>query len=80
MTIITQETIIKTRQWFANNQDACIAEVANGSVKVNDIEKYVSRCIKNKSDFLDGIYDHGFTFIQRAQFIQTGESVPLFAV
>jgi len=40
MTTLTQETILATRQWFADNAMACISEVKSGEVKVNDPEKY----------------------------------------
>lgn len=77
MTQITQETIIKTRQWFADNRDACIAEVQDGRVSVNNPEKYFAQCNEAKIDFLAGKYDHSFSFVQRAQFIQTGKFVAL---
>lgn len=78
--MITNETLIKTRQWFADNTDNCIADVKSGKMLVNDPEKYFSRQTQNKKDFLNGVYDHGFAFVQRATFIETGECKPLFSV
>lgn len=58
---LTKETIQLTRQWYADNAAACIEEVKNGKVKVNDPDKY----------------DHSLGFVQRAVFIQTGECYAL---
>lgn len=75
----TEETIFKTRQWFASNSFACIAEAASGKVKVNDLARYIKDCEKNAMSALNGEFDHTFTFRQLAHFIQTGESVPLLS-
>ena len=75
---LTQETITKTRHWFADNSKACIAEAESGAVFVNDLASYRRSCESDASDALVGEFDHTFTFRQRAYFIQTGESVPLF--
>lgn len=70
---LTQETIQATRQWFADNALACIAEVQDGSVRVNDQERYFARCRQNHAEALAGAYDHSLAFLQRAHYIQTGE-------
>ncbi|MNX51458.1 hypothetical protein D3C86_821180 [compost metagenome] len=74
---LTEETIKKTRKWFADNAIACIEEVKNGSVKVNDQESYFAWREKEAQESLNGDYDNTVTFLQRAYFFQTGESVAL---
>jgi hypothetical protein len=76
---LTAETIQRTRQWFADNAQACIDGAESGRTQVNDLGRYVAwrrQCI---ADSLAGKGDHTFAFLQRAHFIQTGESVPLLA-
>lgn len=74
---LTEESILKTREWFANNAKECIDEVRCGKVKVNDPESYFQWCETRIKDALTGRNDHSVTFLQRAYFIQTGESVAL---
>ena len=74
---LTQETILATRQWFADNAMACIAEVESGAVKVNDPEKYFAWRKESAANSLAGKNDHTFTFMQRAHYLQTGECVAL---
>jgi hypothetical protein len=74
---LTKETIQMTRQWYADNAAACIEEVKNGTVKVNDTEKYYKWREQSAVDFMAGKYDHSFGFIQRAVVIQTGECYAL---
>lgn len=74
---LTEETIIKTRQYFATNAQGCIDEVLSGNVRVNDIEKYIISCKQRAIDSLAGKSDNTFTFIQMAYYLQTGVSVPL---
>jgi hypothetical protein len=76
-TEITQETIIATRQWFADNARGCISEVESGAVRVNDPESYFEWRLQQVADSLAGNNDHTFTFLQRAHYIQTGECVAL---
>lgn len=76
---LTEETIQKTREWFANNARECIEEVRSGKVKVNDPEAYFTWCEERAKSALNGGIDHTFTFLQRAYFIQTGKSIPLLS-
>jgi len=76
-TKITQESILKAREWFADNYDACIEEAASGAVFVNDLPSYIIWREKQKAEVLAGKHDHTFTFMQKAHYIQTGESVAL---
>lgn len=74
---LTEESIQKTRKWFADNAQACIDEVRYGKVKVNDPERYFAWCEERVSDAIAGRSDHTLTFLQRAHFIQTGECIAL---
>ena len=76
-TEITKETIQQTRKWFSNNALACIEEAKSGKLFVNDLEKYIELKTKSSIEYLEGNHDHVFAFVQRAYYIQTGESVPL---
>lgn len=73
--ILTIETTIKTRKWFIDNDQRCIDEALNGSVKVNDIDAYVAWCRKRSADTQAGLNDHTVTFIQRGIYIQSGEMI-----
>lgn len=74
---LTEESIQKTRKWFYNNSIACIEEVRNGKVWVNDEEYYFKWRNKEAKEFMEGKHDNNLTFLQRAYYIQTGESVAL---
>ncbi|OME55423.1 hypothetical protein BSK59_13170 [Paenibacillus odorifer] len=74
---LTEESIQKAREWFADNAQACIDEVLNGEVKVNDQDSYIKWRQENINDALKGRYDHTLSFLQRAHTIQTGECIAL---
>lgn len=74
---LTDESIQKTRKWFHDNAIACIDEVKNGKVYVNDRDYYFKWRNKEAKEYMEGKHDYVLTFLQRAYFIQTGESVPL---
>lgn len=74
---LTEETIIKTREWFAQNCLDCIEEAESGEVSVNDLDEYRKWRLQSREDDLSGKNDHTVTFLQRAYFIQTGECVAL---
>jgi len=76
---LTDKTIQKTRKWFSDNAIACIEEAKSGKVYVNDLDYYTKLNEKSSKEYIDGRHDHVFTFLQRAYFIQTGESIPLFS-
>lgn len=75
--VLAPETIQATRQWFADNAQACIDEAVSGAVKVNDLHGYIKSQERLIEEDLAGVWDHTFTFLQRAYYIQTGESVAL---
>lgn len=74
---LTEETIQKTRQWFADNALGCIEDALSGLVKVNDLPRYVEQQYRRAADSLAGEFDHTRTFAQRALYIETGECVPI---
>jgi hypothetical protein len=74
---LTQETIQQTRQWFADNSLACIAEAVSGDVRVNDLPSYIAWRNEQHAEALAGKHDHTFTFLQRAHTLQTGECIAM---
>lgn len=76
-TDLTPETMQATRQWFHDNAMACIEEAAERRETMNDYEGYVAWRRQAAQDSLDGKGDHTLAFLQRAYFMQTGESVAL---
>lgn len=87
---ITQETIIRTRQHFADNCTLCAAsavaydsiprdQLPEGKFFVNDLISYRRRENQKALDFIEGKNDNSFTFWQRAHWLQTGECVALFS-
>lgn len=74
---LSEETIQKTQKWFADNAIACIEEVKSGKVFVNDPESYFKWRNEEAKEYIEGNFDITLTFLQRAYYIQTGESVAL---
>jgi len=71
------EIIQKTREHFAQIHRDCIDGARRGEWHVNDLDRYVEwqeECIRSS---LAGESDHTLTFLQRAYWLETGESVPL---
>lgn len=80
--ILTKDTIIKTREWFINNQLGQVAEVERGEVYLNPeygLERLKSECLKNIEDIKQGDWDHSLTFVQRAYYIQSNKCVGLLS-
>lgn len=78
--VITQESIIACRQWFADNADACIREAEDGTAPLAShypVELYREKMAERKEAALAGEFDYTFTFMQRAQYMQTGECAAL---
>lgn len=75
--VITQDSIQKCRQWFADNAQGCINQAKSGEIYVNDLFQYTERQEALTDEYLDGAWDHTFAFLQRAHYIQTGECVAL---
>ena len=79
---LTTETINAAWQWFADNQRECARAAQAGEFRVNDLARYVADCEQQAARY--DAHDTGgrplsLTFIQRAYFIQSGESVPMLA-
>lgn len=74
---LSNESVIATRQWFADNAKACIDEALSSDIRVNDLESYIEWQRELATAAMLGYHDHTFTFRQRAWFIQTGECVAL---
>jgi hypothetical protein len=73
------ESVIATREWFAENARQCIEEAKSGITRVNDLDSYIAWREEAARASLAGEGDHSFAFQQRRHFIQTGECVPFFA-
>lgn len=79
---LTKETVIKTREASIKNCYGCIDEVESGKVYLNPdygFERHKAEKLKEIEEIRDGKYDHYFGFIQKAVYIQTKESVPMFS-
>lgn len=76
---LTKESMQAAREYFAKNALQCIADVQNGTVRVNDPDAYFAYCRQRHDDTLAGKNDHTFTLRQYAYYLQTGVCVPLLA-
>lgn len=75
--ILTDESINKTIQYFANNAQGCIDEVESGKVRVNDKEKYFKDCLERKERYLNKDFNVSLTFLQHAYYEQTNKCIAL---
>lgn len=79
---ITKESIQACRQWFIDNQQACIDGALDGTLGLAshvNVTEYIEACRLKQDAIENGESDHTFTFMQRAYYIQTGESVALLS-
>jgi hypothetical protein len=76
---ITEETILKTRQYFINNHRACIDDAISGRTRVNDLQGYIRSEEDRIFGLEEGLSDHTLTFVQAALWIQTGECIAILA-
>lgn len=79
---LTKGTIIKTREAMIKNCYGCIAEVESGKVYLNPeygFERYKAEKLKEIEQIKEGKYDNYLASIQKAIYIQTDESVPMFS-
>lgn len=74
---LTEQTLLKTDEHFAEICQGCIDEVLRGDVKVNDVDTYVIANSLLKEDYLKGRNRNNLTYMQRAYWIQTGECIGL---
>ncbi len=75
--VLTAETIDATWKWFADHERECARAALAKEFHVNDLTKYVERCNLNAEVYDNNEGRMSVAFLQRAYFIQTGESVPL---
>lgn len=75
---LTPETILRTRHHFADISRQCIEAARSGEDRVNDLPGYIAWREAAIADIMDES-DTRFsvTFLQRAHYLQTGESVAL---
>jgi len=71
--------ILATRTHFIRICSDCIEDAVSGKQKVNDLPNYVLQQTQEMVNIGSGRYDHTFTFLQMAHYIETGECVPLLA-
>lgn len=74
---ITEQSIQRTRKWFSENELACIEEVKNGNVHVNNNEAYFAWRKQQAEEYMEGKHDCTIAFLQRAYYLQTGKDVAL---
>lgn len=83
---LTPEAINAARKWFADNALACAMAahsrsdsvvLQNGEFYVNDLDNYRDGQQRLASEYLAGTYDHTFTILQMAYYLQTGTSIAL---
>lgn len=74
---LTEETILKTREHFYDICMNCIEEAKSGRYEVNDLDRYIKTKEDSAKDYINGNCDYILSFIQRAYYLQTGESIPL---
>ena len=74
---LTPETLEQTKQSFIDGCKDCIREAESGEVFVNDLEDYTAWRLSQIRSYENDENSHTFTFLQRAYYIQTGESVAL---
>ena len=75
--VITEETIMNTRIWYANNALGCITEAVSGDVRVNDLEQYKEDKLAEIDQWLSADYQVSLAFWQTAYYLQTGCSVSI---
>jgi len=76
---ITDETIQLTRDWFSQNARNVVSNTTIGKDKPNEPDRWIAYWRQREQDVINGKFDHSIAFIQRAIFIQTGGSVPMFS-
>lgn len=78
--ILTAETIAATCEHFAQICDRCAEKAAAGAFHVNDLPRYLARKRDLATEYRAGPPKRlSATFVQRAYWLQSGESVGLLA-
>ena len=68
---LTQETILKTRQWFAEYGQICLDDAVNNREIVPNLPDYIKWKERHIKEYLAGKWDNTYEFQQRAIYIQT---------
>jgi len=76
---LTDQTILKTNKWYADNAQGCIDEAVSGTVFVNNLDQYIEEKTARKAQFLSGDFKLWLGYYQQAYFIQTGQDVPILS-
>ena len=74
---LTEETILKTREYFYNVCIECVNGAINSEFYVNNVDNYIQFKKENAESYINGEFDHILSFLQKAYHIQTGKNVPL---
>lgn len=74
---ITEEMILKTREWYISNRRAVILEIQSEKYFVNDKNEAIKFELNFIDDITSGKCDDKPYFLQKAYFIHTKESIPL---
>lgn len=77
--LLSEDTVNKTCQWYADNAQGCIDEVLSGRVGVNDQPAYIESKLTDKENYLSKSFEVGLWFYQKALFIQTGQSTSILS-
>jgi len=70
---MTKENRDATRAHFVDIYRRSIHEAESGTMRPNNLASYVAWQNQVIADTLAGKYDHTFTFLQRAHWLETGE-------
>lgn len=73
LVVITDQTILATNQWFADNAQGCIDEALSGAVFCNDVDEVVKRNEKRKAEYLSGNFDLWLGYYQQAYLSKPGK-------
>lgn len=76
--LLEEKYIFEARKYFVELIERNIDKVENGEKKVNNKEKFIKSQLDKLESYDNGLNDETFTFMQRAYYLQTGESVSLF--
>ncbi|HSH35318.1 hypothetical protein [Schnuerera sp.] len=74
---LTEETILKTREYFYNVCIECVNGAINNEFYVNNVDNYIQFKKEDAESYINGEFDHVLSFIQKAYYIQTGKNIPL---
>lgn len=77
MTMTYEKMILATREHFAQIHVDCIIGASEGEFFVNDLMSYIAWQFGMLRATERGDYDHTFTFLQFAHFLETEDCIAL---